>query len=137
MSDDFHYNVISNNITYFSFCQHHAEAPQTETCQAPHLNTSHNNLHDLYCNMQSIRIQMKHPALCMSQELLLSCYILNFYDLQSAITIHSGSLLHPRFLSHPFASRQRTNSKCSYSTTSLICLHTMNSNSVTLHLLAR
>jgi len=51
----------------------------------------HNNLHNLYHNMQSITQQF-WPALCMSQKLLLSCYILNSYDLQSVITVHSDSV---------------------------------------------
>jgi len=49
-------------MTYFSFCKHHAEVPQTETCQAPHLNSSHNNPHNLYCDMQSIWIQVEHTT---------------------------------------------------------------------------
>jgi hypothetical protein len=135
MSDNFHYN-----ITYFPFCQHHAGAPQTETCQAPRL-TVHTTMCITYTTTFNLsvfmwNIQQFWPALHTSQELLLSCYILSFYDFQSVITIHSGSLLHPIFLSHPFTPRKHTKNECSCSTTPLICIHSTNSNSFTLHLLA-
>jgi len=107
-----------------------------------HIWTVHTTLCITYtatCNLAGFKwnTQQFWLALCKSQELLLSCYILNFYDLQSVIATHSGSLLHPRFLSHPFVSRKHTKNKWRYSTTSLICLHSTNSNNVTLHLLAQ
>ena len=123
-SDDFHYNVLRHHF-FFLLPTSYGHVPNKSLASIM-FKQSHDTLHNLYHDAETIRIHVEHLAV-LSCFLYLSgttpfCYTVGFSDLQSLITILSVSLLQPRFLLHPFTS------------TLLICFHGMHTDTFTLRL---